>query len=526
MKTSHASHFAARRTLLAAAALLAALGSAPAQAADTDAAVARALAAIQAFPQRTLHGAGHSYQLRDAVIDADGTEHVRFERRFLGMRVIGGDLVVHGSRSGAFLDASHTLSREPRADGAARVGVVEALRVAMSAQRGTADGVAPELVVYARGDRPQLAYDVRLFSEQDDGTPSEMHVIVDADRAEVLDSWDDIQTAPATGTGNGYFNGTVQLTTDLVSGTYSLRDPSRGNQSTVDMNNRQFGQGTLFTNKTNTWGDGTLANRATVAADAQYGTAVTWDYYKNVHGRNGIANDGKGASNRIHYGRKYNNAFWSDGCFCMTYGDGDGTTFNPFDSLDVAGHEMSHGVTSRTANLTYSGESGGLNEGTSDIFGTMVEFYAANPNDTPDYLIGEELYKSGNGSLRSMIKPSSDGRSADCWYSNVGNLDVHYSSGVANHFYFLLAEGTTAGSPSPTCATGNTRVATGTGTVAGIGRQKAEKIWYRALTLYMTSNTNYAGARTATIRAAGDLYGSGSPESNAVAAAWTAVGRN
>ena len=119
----------------------------------------------------------------------------------------------------------------------------------------------------------------------------------------------------------------------------------------------------------------------------------------------------------------------------MTYGDGDGVTFNPFDSLDVAGHEMTHGVTSRTANLTYSGESGGLNEATSDIFGTMVEFYANNQNDTPDYLIGEELYKNGTSWLRSMIKPSADGRSADCWYSGMGSLDVHYSSGVANHFF-------------------------------------------------------------------------------------------
>ena len=126
---------------------------------------------------------------------------------------------------------------------------------------------------------------------------------------------------------------------------------------------RQSGNGTIFTDADNTWGNGTLADRATVGVDAQYGTATTWDYYKNVHGRNGIANDGKGAYNRVHYGRNYNNAFWSDGCFCMTYGDGDGTTFNPFDSLDVAGHEMSHGVTSRTANLIYSGESGGLNEG-------------------------------------------------------------------------------------------------------------------------------------------------------------------
>ena len=147
------------------------------------------------------------------------------------------------------------------------------------------------------------------------------------------------------------------------------------------------------------------------------------------------------------------------------------------------------------------------------------------PNDTPDYLIGEELYKNGSSALRSMIQPSVDGRSADCWYSGVGSLDVHYSSGVANHLYFLLAEGTTNGSPSKTCVAGNTRVASGTGTVPGIGRAKAEQVWYRALTVYMTSSTSYAGARAATVSAANDLFGAGSAESAAVAAAWTAVGR-
>ena len=127
--------------------------------------------------------------------------------------------------------------------------------------------------------------------------------------------------------------------------------------------------------------------------------------------------------------------------------------------------------------------------------------------------------------LFRSVNPSSDGRSADCWYSAVKNLDVHYSSGVANHFYFLLAEGSTNGSPSKTCVAGNTRVATGAGTLAGIGRAKAEKIWYRALTVYFTSSTTYAGARAATIRAAGDLYGVGGAEATAVANAWTAVGR-
>jgi Zn-dependent metalloprotease len=191
----------------------------------------------------------------------------------------------------------------------------------------------------------------------------------------------------------------------------------------------------------------------------------------------------------------------------------------------VAGHEMTHGVTSRTANLTYSGQSGGLNEATSDIFGTMVEYYAANANDAPDYKIGEKLYKSGTGALRYMYSPNLDGSSADCYYSTIANLDVHYSSGVANHFFFLLAEGTAgAGMPtSKTCITGNKLKATGTASLTGIGRSPAAKIWYRALTVYMTSSTTFKGARTATLKAATDLYGTGSTQYNAVAAAWSAV---
>jgi Zn-dependent metalloprotease len=198
----------------------------------------------------------------------------------------------------------------------------------------------------------------------------------------------------------------------------------------------------------------------------------------------------------------------------MTYGDG-GTSFWPLTSLDVAGHEMSHGVTSRTANLTYSGESGGLNEANSDIFGTLVEFYANRPTDPPDYTIGEAISKTGKP-LRWMDQPSKDGHSADCWSSSVGNLDVHYSSGVANHFAYLLAVGSGASSygTSPTC---------NGSTVTGIGNDALGKIWYRALTVYMTSSTNYKGARAATLSAATDLYGAGSANYNAVAAAWSAV---
>ena len=486
---------------------------------------ARARAHLTAFPGRTLHGADHSYVMSDALVDDDGAQHVRFQRRYRGMVVIGGDTVVHSDRNGSFREASQTLDRAINIARGAALSGGRAIKLALDAHAGgSTRGTAPELVVYARGDVPVLAWDVRVFGEQADGTPSEKHVIVDAQVGAVLESWDDIHTAAAAGTGASLYSGTVALTTNTISGGYELRDPSRGNTYTINLANRTSG-GSIFTDADNAWGTGTTSSTQSAAVDAQYGTAVTWDYYKNVHGRTGIANNGVGAYNRVHYSSRYNNAFWSDSCFCMTYGDGDGTTFTPLVSLDVAGHEMTHGVTSRTAGLTYSGESGGLNEATSDIFGTMVEFYAANANDPGDYLIGEKIYKGGVNGLRSMIQPSSDGGSADCWYSTVKNLDVHYSSGVANHFYFLLAQGTTNGSPSKTCVAGNTRVATGNGTLVGIGRAKAEKIWYRALTVYMTSSTNYSGARTASIRAANDLYGTGSVEANAVAAAWTAVGR-
>jgi hypothetical protein len=182
---------------------------------------------------------------------------------------------------------------------------------------------------------------------------------------------------------------------------------------------------------------------------------------------------------------------------------------------------MSHGVTSNTAGLNYSGESGGLNEATSDIFGTGVEFYANNTSDPGDYLIGEKIDINGDGTpLRYMDKPSKDGGSADNWSSSVGGLDVHYSSGVANHFFYLLSEG--SGAKVINGVSYNSPTADGL-PVTGIGRDKALQIWYRALTTKFTSTTNYAAARTGTLAAAGELYGTTSAEYTAVQNAWAAV---
>ena len=502
-------------------------------------AVARANGLIDGHASAFRRAAADAFAARDVIVDADGTEHVRFDRTWRGLPVIGGDVVVH-SRNGQLRGASMTLGSAMRPSGNGRIDRDDAI-VAAGAAFGTGfEGVpTARKVVYARGTQPVLAWEVVMNGMRADQTPTEMHYFVDAGSGRILDRFDGIETGKpgsggatgcttsATGVGQSLFSGDVGINTARCSdGTYQMTDLARGGGFTTDMGSRTNGSGTIFSDADNNWGDNTTANRATVAADAHYGVAETWDYYKNVHGRNGIANDGKGAMSRVHYGRNYGNAFWSDSCFCMTFGDGGGSIY-PLVDIDVAGHEMSHGVTSRTADLTYSGESGGLNEATSDIFGTMVEFYSNNANDTPDYMIGEELYvtnPSGTKALRYMFKPSIDGSSPDCYTSSIGGLDVHYSSGVANHAFYLIAEGATT--PAGFSVTPAQLVCNGNTSAGGIGRDAAQRVWYRALTVYMTSNTNYAGARAATLSAAADLYGSGSSQYNGVASAWSAVGVN
>jgi len=488
----------------------------------------RALVYVPMFPGYTLADKEQAFSAGDTVVDTDGTQHVRIHRKFRGLRVLGGDMVLHVGGPGGFGGVSKSMRLAINAAKTAGFSGGTAISTALGAYPGSTNGTVPELIIYARGDIPTLAYDVRIFSTRPDGLPSQMHVIVDASTNRILEAWDDVQATAANGSGKSLFAGTVAVTTDLSDKTYTLKDPTRGDQRTVNMNNTLIGSGTAYTSTTNSWGDGknstTTPGKQTAGVDALHAMAKTWDYFKNKHGRNGIANDGVGAASRVHFGTNFNNAFWLDNCFCISFGDGDGTTYNPFVSLDITAHEMTHGITSRTANLTYSGESGGLNEATSDIFGAAVEYYASNTTDAGDYLIGEKIKKTGTPLyFRSMITPSADGYSADCWYSTVGSLLVHQSSGVANHFFYLLSEGTKSGSPSKTCLISNTRVATGTGTLTGITRDVAEKIWYRALTVYMTSSTNYAAARVATINAATDLYGATSTQTNAVKAAWSAV---
>ncbi|MDB6163449.1 MAG: family metallopeptidase [Xanthomonadaceae bacterium] len=399
--------------------------SAFAAASSQSPAALRALGLIDTHAATTKRADADRFIAKDTIVDRNGTEHVRFDRTYRGLPVLGGDIVVH-SRNGQLLATSLTLKTTGRPDITPTISANQAI-VEAGSRFGTGFTGTPtsRLVIYARNVAPTLAHEVVFAGLKADQTPTDMHYIVDARTGRLMDKWDTIETGKpggatictgtaAVGTGNTLYDGAESIGTTKCTSTtgYQMKDLSRGGGYTTDLNGSTNGTGAIFSDADNVWGSGLNSDRASAATDAHFGVAATWDYYKNAFGRNGIANDGKGALSKVHYGRNYVNAFWSDACFCMTFGDGDGVTYGPLVNLDVAGHEMSHGVTSRPANLTYSGDSGGLNESNSDIVGTMVEFAVNSPKDQPDYEIGEMLYLSNPGyskAFRYMYNPQLEG---------------------------------------------------------------------------------------------------------------------
>ncbi len=500
-------------------------------------------------------GADHSLVARASLQDELKQTHTRYEHLYRGVRVWEGDTVVHNvagqlAITGKSL-ADIQVSTTPKLTAADARSISHSL---IKPKGAYAQDPSAELIVYPqtteqvaanpmRGPGGELtATDIErvakgyvlayhVHSALENGAAETKHVdyIIDANTGDVLKQWDSLETAAATGTGNSQYSGTVSLATNSVTSGWEMRDVSRTmNYATYNLNHGTSGTGTIYTDADNTWGDGanytsggstTAANGQTAAVDAHFGIGATYDYYKNVHGRNGIDGTGKATYNRVHYSSSYDNAFWDDTCFCMTYGDG--SSFKVLTAIDVAGHEMTHGVTANSANLTYSGESGGLNEATSDIGGTMVEFYRTGaagattiPNTGGTWTIGEQLSSTP---LRWMYKPSKDGSSADAWYSGVGNLDVHYSSGPMNRAFYFLSQGSSSSSTSDFYSSYLP------GGMTGIGNDHAARIGYRALTVYETSSTNYAGARTAYLSAAADLYGTSSADYAAVQNAFAAI---
>jgi Zn-dependent metalloprotease len=243
-------------------------------------------------------------------------------------------------------------------------------------------------------------------------------------------------------------------------------------------------------------------------------SGICYDFYLATFNRDSINNKGAVLSSTVHYSVSYNNAFWNGAQ--MVYGDGDGKSFSDFaGDLSVVCHELTHAVTTNTANLRYQGESGALNEGMSDIMGAASTVYRDGGIGRDTWHIGSECYLAGIA-LRYMNNPILDGKSYD-WYptrykGSSDNGGVHWNSGIANLAFVLMTEG------------GVHPQQKSTNWVEGIGIEDAQQIFYSALTQYMTTSTTFSGARAYTETAAKVLFGNTAEAT--VSDAWDAVGVN
>jgi hypothetical protein len=305
---------------------------------------------------------------------------------------------------------------------------------------------------------------------------------------------------------------------DAKTGDLVLRAPQihrARNRATYNGNSTSTLPGTLVLSESS----GSTSDTAISTAHAH--AATSYDYYSSVHSRDSFNNAGAQIRTTVHHRVNYNNAFWNGSQ--LVYGDGDGTQFYMLgNALDVGAHELTHAVTTYSANLTYSNESGALNEGTSDIMAAAVEAWKDGSVSSDTWKVGEDITTPGTAgdALRYMNDPVADGSSYDYYPTRyTGSADnggVHLNSGIANLAFKLMVTGGTH-------PRGKTTVnVTPLSTTATTSINMGAKIWYRALTVYMTSTTNFAGARTATANAATDLYGATAAAT--VNQAWDAVG--
>jgi Zn-dependent metalloprotease len=563
-----------RKTLLAASiAALPLLGASTAMAADLMGGPVARSAATNAsligelMSQRGRSGLNndHGFAMAAQHPGVAGTTVARVDHTYKGVRVYSSEsVVVTGSRgevmSESVADRRSALGRGVSMNVTPSISAAKAI-AAVNAKGTPIDPPFAELIIYpvmkevraagAAGKAEsalnaldveevvgsyELAYLVKTRNAEGN-TPVFKDSIVSAKTGAILDQWSMVQTV--VGTGNSQYNGAVPLNTTLSGATYSMKDGSRGVGGTfgamaITNANHTTSAGSIYTNATNTWGDGkqyiaggstTNANGQTAAVNAMWGLMNTYDTLKNVLGWSSLDGNNTATYIAAHVNTAYDNAYYSDTCKCMYIGDG-GSYFNNLGSIDVIGHEMGHGVTAATSNLAYRGESGGLNESSSDITGEVVEAYARAggtgnviPATGNDWMTGQEISKDGQP-LRWMYKPSLDGASPNAWNNSLKRLDVHYSSGPNNRMFYFLAKGSNSSSTSPYYSSYLNKAPLA---MTGIGTDKAYRIWFKALTTKFTSSTNYADARTKMIASATELYGAGSAEVKAVTRAYGAI---
>ena len=523
----------------------------------------------------------HKFTLASQHPGPSGSQVVRADHTYKGVRVFGSESVIVANAAGKILSESVSDRRQglgvqaggkpassgPGAGGAFHVqpSITAQTAIATAIQSVAPGGVAvapprAELIIYPivkterlpsavnKSDDELNALDLTEVVEAHElaylvHTRMRLHnqplyhdTVVNATTGRIIDQWSMLQTA--VGSGKSQYNGVVPLSTTPDGKHFKMIDPLRGTGGQfggMAITNADHGSdaGEVYVHTSNEWGDGlqykaggstTDANGQTAAVNAMWGLTNTYDMFKNVLGWHSL--DGQNTASYIaaHVNTAYDNAYYSDTCKCMFIGDG--SSFNSLGSIDVVGHEMAHGVTAATSNLLYFGESGGLNESSSDIAGEVVEAYARAggsgeqiPDVGNDWVLGKEISKTGTP-LRWMYKPGKDGSSPDAWTTSLKRLDVHYSSGPNNRMFYFLAQGSKAEKEGDYFSKYLIKKPQA---MSGIGTDKAYKIWFKAASTKFTAVTNYKDARAKMIEAAQELYGMNSKEAVAVQRAYAAI---
>ncbi|GAA1828739.1 M4 family metallopeptidase [Luedemannella flava] len=465
----------------------------PAAAADTHLARTVGAAAVH-------RGSGDTLQRRDVTVGGNGLRYVSYTRTYRGLPVIGGDAVVVTDADGAVKSTAAAQTQPIAVGTTVAVSAATAAATARKQLASVTTTSSPALSVLA-WDTPALVWETIVEGTTAQGRPSRLHVFVDATTGVVRDTLDDVRE----GTGNGYYHGSVTINTSGSGSSYSMTDPTRGSLRCGGQN------GAAYTGTDDSWGNGSGTNLEAACVDAMFAAQKESDMLSAWLGRNGI--NGSGGAPPIRVGLSQVNAYWN-GSYVNFGRSQDGA--RQATSADVVGHELGHAIFQYTpGGAGSSRENGGLNEATGDIFGALTEAYINSPLDPPDYQVGERVNLVGGGPIRYMYQPSLAG-DPNCYTSAIPNTEVHAAAGPLNHWFYLLAEGSSPGNGKPNSPTCNNS------SVTGISLQKAGKIYYNAM-LSKTSSWRYINVRVATLNAARNLYPNSCVEFNAVLAAWNAV---
>lgn len=415
--------------------------------------------------------AGSGLTLLDSVND-HGVRNHRYQQTFRGLPIFGEHVIIneddHGALRTLFGRKVTGLERDIP-EGAPRLSAAEALELAKAASLGdrvramSIENERSELMIYVDDDgRAHKAYVVSYFADLvGGGAPTRPMVIVDAEDGRVLKQWENLQhVLIGTGPGGNAKTGQYEYGTNYgymdVAQSGTTCTMSNTNVQTVNLNGGTSGSTPFsYTCPRNTVKN--INGAYSPLNDAHFFGSVIFNMYQSYVGKPPLTFQ---FTMRVHYATNYENAFWNGSA--MTFGDGY-TTFYPLVSLDVGAHEVSHGFTEQNSGLIYSGQSGGINEAYSDIAGEAAEYYMRGTND---FLVGAEIFKS-SGALRYMANPPQDGRSIGHASNYYNGLDVHYSSGVYNKAFYLLA------------------------TRPGWGTVKAFQVFARANDLYWSPSTDF-----------------------------------